>query len=267
MNRYSHMMREFLETYIQAINLDDKQYDCYFPNGVGRADFLLFEKQVVCEFKETQKINVSSKIEKISRRKDLSEQDLKRDLYNSIEKALSKANQQIQDTKQVFDIPNAFGLIIIENTMPKDLSILSLLDSANRKMIGGLVNTDCVLCVDFINTFSNPEGRLFRPVQILSRNTKQAKNLSNFINQLVKDFCVKSETPLLTDWTIEKASQVWFTDANGKYKAYTAKVDFKLPVSLKKDSWKQRVSHFLDRWWWVIPLPFICYDCYDWFVR
>lgn len=228
------MMREFLGTYFQTINLDDKQYDCYFPDGVGRADFLLFEKRVVCEFKEIQKINVLSKIEKISCRKDLSEQDRKRDLYNSIEKALSKANQQIKDTKQAFDIPNALGLIILENTIPENLSILSLLDAANRKMIGGLINTDCILCVDFVNTFSNSEGKKFRPVQVVSRDTKKAEKLSNFINQLIKDFCNQSETPFLASWEIEKGSQDWFTDASGKYKSYTAKVDFKLPVSLKR---------------------------------
>jgi len=257
-------MREFLETYIQAINLDDKQYNFYFPDGVGRSDFLLFDKQVVCEVKEIQTIRVQSKIEKLARRKDLSEQDFKRDLYNSIEKAFSKANKQIQDTKQVLNLPNAFGLIIIENAIPEDLSFLSLMDASDRKMNGGLVNTDCVLCLDFVNTFSNSEGKQFRPAQVVSRDTEQAKKLSKFLSQLIVDFCNQSETPLLTDWAVERGSQDWFIDASGKYKSYSAKVDFKLPISDKHYTWRQQVAHFLDRWWWIIPLPFIFYD---WFVR
>lgn len=260
-------MREFLETYVQAINLDDTQYNSYFPDGVKRADFLLFNKQIICEFKSIEKISVQSKVEKLSRKINFSERNLKRDLYDSIEKTISSANKQIKDTKKALGLPNSLGLIILENAVPEDLSVLSLVDAANRKMLGGLVNTDCVLCLDFVNTFSNSEGKQFKPVQLVSRDTKKARILSGFINQLIKDFCEQSQTPLLPDWNIEKASQEWLTDENGKYKKYTARVDFKSPVSGNKKNWKQKLQHFLDRWWWVIPLPFICYDCYNWFVH
>jgi len=258
------MMREFLETYFQAINLDDKHYNCYFNDGVKRADFLLFDKQVVCEVKEIKTVNVQNKAEKLSRKKDLSEQDLKRDLYDSIEKALSGANKQIRDTKQALNLPSSLGLIIVENAIPEDLSILSLIDAANRKMMGGLVNTDCILCLDFVNTFSNPEEKQFRPVQVVLRDTEQAEKLSEFLYELIRDFCSQSATPLFEDWIIEKGTQNWFIDSNGKYKSYTAKIDFKLPAVEKTYNWRQRLAYFLNRWWWIIPLPFVYYD---WFVR
>lgn len=60
------MMREFLEGYNKAINLDDKSYDEYFPPGMGRSDFLLFDRQIICEFKVVQNIQIPNKIEKLS---------------------------------------------------------------------------------------------------------------------------------------------------------------------------------------------------------
>lgn len=260
------MMREFLETYNQAINLDDKSYDKYFPQGRGRSDFLLFDSQVVCEFKEVQNIQISNKIEKLSKKENLSKQGLKRDLYNSIENALSKANKQIQDTKISLSLPDALGLIILENKIVNDLSVLSLIDAVNRKMMmpDGLTYTDCVLCLDFVNTFSESDRKPVRPAQAVSRDTAPAAKLNNLLSQLMREFCESTETSLFEDWVIVKGDQDWFTDASGKYKSYAAKVDFKQPSVKEEYNWIQRLAQFLNRWWWVIPLPFICYD---WFMR
>jgi hypothetical protein len=258
------MIREFLEVYRQAINLDEKQYDCYFSQGVDRADFLLFDKQVICEIKEIQNIKIPSKVEKLSRKEDLSEQNLKRDLYNSINNALSKANGQIEATKNVLNYLDALGLVILENSIPKDLSVLSLIDAANRKMIGGLINVDCVLCLDFVNTFSDSESKPVTYAQVVDRDTEKARKLCNLLDRLIRDFCSQSDTPLLEGFHIEKGDQVWLTDKQGKYRTYEAKLDFKLPVSEVKANWRKRLAQLLDKWWWVIPIPAILYD---WFIR
>ena len=259
------MMRKFLETYNQAINLDDESYNKYFPQGRRRSDFLLFDSQVVCEFKEIQNIQIPNKVEKISKKENISEQNLKRDLYNSIENALSKANKQIQDTKTALNLPDSLGLIILENQIASDLSVLSLMDAANRKMMvpEGLIHTDCVLCLDFVNTFSGADSKPVRPAQAISRDTVSATKLRNLLSRLMKEFCEYSETPLLEDWVIEKGDQDWFIDVTGKYKSYAAKVDYKSP-DVKEDNWIERLTQFLNRWGWVILLPFICYD---WFIR
>jgi hypothetical protein len=258
------MMQDFLKTYIQAKNLDDKQYDSYFPKKVKRSDFLLFDEQIICEVKETQNIKVKNKIEKLSKQIKLSENAFKRGLYRSIEEALSKANDQIGSSKQALNLPDAFGLIILENTMIKDLSILSIIDAANRKMLRGLNNTDCILCLDFVNTFSNSDGNPVQVAQVVSRDTEKSETLLNFLNHLIKDFCIQTGTPLIKGWNIEKGSQDWIIDESGDYIKYTAKIDFKLPVSEKNYTWRQRVAYLLDRWWWIIPLPFMFYD---WFIR
>lgn len=255
-------MRNFLETYSQAINLDDASYDKYFPQGRGRSDFLLFDGQVVCEFKEVQNVQISSKIEKLSKKENISEQSFKRDLYNSIENALSKANKQIEDTKIALNLSGSLGLIILENKIADDLSVLSLMDAANRKMIvpEGLRNVDCVLCLDFVNTFSESDGKAIRPAQVISRETATAAKLNIFLSQLIKEFCEYSESPILEDWVIDKGDQHWFTDTSGKYKFYSAELEFKSPSTKKNYNWKWLLNEFLIRWCWVVPLLFICYN-------
>lgn len=253
------------EVYEQAANLESKEYDAYFPEGVKRSDFLLFGGQVVCEFKEIEKIKVRHQVEKLARKGESSEKNFKRDFYNSINKALKTANTQIEASKKALDVPNALGLVILENLIQDDLSVLSLIDAANRKMLGGLVNVDCVLCLDFVNTFSNPDGsNPVRPAQVLARDAERSRRLCELLDQLMKTFCEKSSTPFLDGLNIEKGDQVWLTDTQGKYKKYEAKVDFKLPVSEVKSNWIQRLAHCLDKWWWLIPLLAILYD---WFVN
>ena len=259
-------MRKLLETYNQAIKLDDKSYNKYFLSGRGRSDFLLFDSQVVCEFKEVQNIQIPSKIEKLSRKDKISEQNFKRDLYSSIEKALSKANKQIYDTKIAFNLPDALGLIILENQITSDLSVLSLMDAANRKMSvpEGLMHTDCVLCLDFVNTYSGSESKPVTPAQTVKRDTLSAAKLSNLLSQLMKEYCEYSGITLFEDWVIEKGEQNWIVDISGKYKTYVVKMDFKAHEVKEGYNWIQRIIPFLNRWWWFIPLPFFCYS---WFTR
>jgi hypothetical protein len=258
-------MQDFLRTYKNAINLDDHSYDDYFPKGCSRSDFLLFDSQIICEFKEIRNIQISSQIEKISQKLNISEQDSKRNLYNSIERSLSKANKQIYATQKALDLHNSLGLVIIENKIPSDLSIISLMDAANRKMMnpGGLENIDCILCLDFINTFSQPDGTLVRPAQLVLRDSKRAMRLSNLVSRIMEDFCHESDTPFSEGWDVEKCDQEWLVE-NGKYKIYSAKIDFK-PLKVEKDSSNfQKIADFLGHYWWVIPLPFIFYD---WFLQ
>jgi hypothetical protein len=258
-------MQEFLKSYDKAVNLDDKSYDKYFPKGISRSDFLLFDHQIVCEFKEIKNIQISNQVEKIYQKQNISEQDAKRNLYNSIEKSLSKANKQIYQTKEALSLQDAFGLVIIENQISSDLSILSLMDAANRKMTnpGGLENVDCILCLDFVNTFSQSDGKIVRPAQIVSRDSERAMQLSDFVSHLMRDFCNVSDTPLLEGYNIEKGDQEWLGD-NGKYKNYSAKIDFEPLKTREENSNLQKIADALSHYWWVIPLPFIFYD---WFVR
>jgi hypothetical protein len=132
-------------------------------------------------------------------------------------------------------------------------------------MYRGLDSVDCVLCLDFVNTFSNPDGsNVVRPAQVVTRDTERSRKLCDLLDELMKDFCEQSNTPFLEGFDLEGGDQVWLTDTQGKYKKYQAKVDFKLPILEVKPNWKQRLTQFLNKWWWLIPLPAIFYD---WFIK
>lgn len=253
------MMLEFLKIYKHAINLDDKQYDHHFPQGVKRSDFLLFGKQVVCEVKEIENINIPGKVEKLSRKGSLSRQDFKRDMYNSINEALSSASRQIGDTKNALDCQEAYGLVILENLIPKDLSILSLLDAADRKMTSGLVNVDATLCMDFVNSFVGPNSNQVQPAQILIRDIEGTQHLYELMEKLLADFCEQSGAPFCRGFDIVNADQLWLTNQAGKYSRYKAKVDFNLPVSEAKPRWRQQLTNPIAKWWWLIALSAILF--------
>ncbi|MDB9449980.1 hypothetical protein [Dolichospermum circinale] len=260
------MMQQFLKNvYTQAINLDSKEYDIYFPKDVKRADFLLFGNRVICEFKDIEGIKIQDQVEKLFHKGESSEKNFKRDFYNSINKALNYANKQIEESKKALNLPNALGLVILENSIQDDLSVLSLIDAANRKMLGGLVNIDCILCLDSVNIFSNSDGsNPVRPAQTIARDTEQSRELCKLLDQLMRDFCKQSNLPILEGYDLKKGDQVWLTDIQGKYEKYEAKIDFEVPELEVESCWKQRLFEFINKWWWLIPVPAIFYD---WFIN
>jgi hypothetical protein len=224
----------------------------------------LFNSQIICEVKEIQNIKVQHQVEKLARKGAISEQNFRRDFYNSINKALSKANRQIEKSKQALGYSDALGLVILENLIKSDLSILSLIDASKRKMLGGLAHIDVVLCLDMVNTFSKSEGEHVRPVQVLMRDTERARKLSELLRNLMSDFCSQSETPLYYGFTIATGEQIWNINQDGKYQGYKAKFNFQSFEPETKADWRKQLAQFLNKWWWVIPLPAVLYD---WFVR
>lgn len=151
------MILDFLKKYEHAINLDDKKYNGYFTSGMQRSDFLLFNNKIICEVKEFSNIDVLKKVENLARKPNLQPRSFKRRMYRRISDALRDANNQVGDTKVAMGLGDAYGLVILENVIPEDLSFLSLLDAADREMTSGLSNVDAVLCLDFVNTFIGPD--------------------------------------------------------------------------------------------------------------
>jgi hypothetical protein len=254
------MMRLFLAQYGSASDLDDKKYDGYFPSENDRADLLMFDDQVICEIKEFRNIKVKHQAEKLYRKGEMSAQDFKRDFYNTINNALSKANKQIEESKNALGKGEALGLVILENMIQSDLSVLALIDAANRKMLTGLKSVDCVLCVDMVNTFSNSEGKMFRPVQILMRDTERSRRLSELVEGLMNDFCNRSDMPIYSGFEIGKGDQTWHINESGEYYKYEAKFDWQ--TYEVKQNWRDKLTQFVGRWWWIIPIPAILHDLF-----
>lgn len=216
------MMLDFLNGYSKAVSLDGERFKNAFPDGSQKSDFLLFEETTVCEFKDLVNFDVQKRVENVAKKGVRSEQDLKRDLYNTIENALSKANKQIKETKEKLQLPMALGLVIIENHIPSDISVLALMDAANRKMMNGVDNVDGVLCLDFVNTFVSTDGEHIQPAQIVIRDTKRSKDLSDLVGRLMEDFSVSRNSPLLRNLDVSKADQMWTVKSDGQYGKFSA---------------------------------------------
>ncbi|MDF1588255.1 MAG: hypothetical protein P1P93_03750 [Gammaproteobacteria bacterium] len=216
------MMLDFLNHYSKAISLDGERFENTFPDGSQKSDFLLFEETTICEFKDLLNFDVQKRVERVAKKGTRSEQDLKRDLYNTIENALSTANKQIKETKEILQLPMALGLVVIENHIPNDISVLALMDAANRKMMNGVDNVDGVLCLDFINTFVSADGEHIQPVQIVIRDTTRSKDLSNLVGKLMEDFSVSRNSPLHRNFDICKADQMWAVKSDGQYGKFGA---------------------------------------------
>jgi hypothetical protein len=214
------MMLEFLNHYPRAINLDNARFDHLFLPKAKRSDFLLFDESTVCEYKEIINFGVSDRIEHISKKAKKNDRNFKRDFYNTINLALSAANKQIQETKAILGTPNALGLIIIENKIPEHLSVLALIDAAERKMMNGLEFVDAVLCLDLVNTFTDKSGSPIRLIQTLTRDSERSKKLYNLAGELLSDYCASKNTPIYKDFSIIKGDQTWITGPDGRYEKF-----------------------------------------------
>lgn len=216
------MLLDFLRQYPNAVDLDDSRFDTHFPEGIQRSDFLLFDQLTICEFKEIRNIDIGRRAEYLFGKHENKRQGLKRDLYNSMSLALSKSNKQICDTKISLDLQGALGLVILENMIPSDLSVVTLIDAADRKMLNGLDSVDAVLCADFVNTYSDADGNPSQPIQIVTRKTVQSKLLYHLVGRLIQDFCSINNTPLTTGASLKKADQEWVVKNDGKYQKYAS---------------------------------------------
>lgn len=216
------MLQEFLRQYPNAVDLDDSRFDTHFPEGIQRSDFLLFDRLTICEFKEIRNIDIRKRVEYLLGKHEGKRQGFKRDLYNSISLTLSKSNKQIRDTKIALGLPEALGLVILENMIPSDLSVVTLIDAADRKMLNGLDSVDAVLCADFVNIYSDADGNPSRPIQIVTRKTVQSKLLYHLVGRFIQDFCSINNTPITTGASIKKADQKWVVTNDGKYQKFVS---------------------------------------------
>ena len=211
------MILEFLNHYPRAISLDNARFDPLFPQFAKRSDFLLFDESTICEYKEIKNFRVSDRIEHMVRKPQMGDDNFKRDFYNTINLAFSFANKQIRESKEILNSPDALGLIIVENQIPKDLSVLALIDAADRKMLNGLESVDCVLCADFVNTFVDKSGAPVRLVQTITRDSERSSRLCELIEELVSDFCAINGIPIYKGSNITKADQSWVIGPDGRY--------------------------------------------------
>src|SRR5437667_9388409 len=220
------MIRQFLQTCSFAMNLDRKEFDSFFGAGTSRADFLLFDRAVVCETKEVERLAIEKQVQKLASKGKMRTDVFNRYFCNSIINALRKGNDQIADTKRALTLPNALGLIVLENCIAEKMSALTLASAANQTM-PHLTSVAGILCLDFINYFESEDGDKIRPCQLLLRPTEEALTLSRPCEMIVEASCKHQGIPFRRGINLDSANQLWHAGPGGTYQKYTASINFK----------------------------------------
>jgi hypothetical protein len=221
------MMLEFLNDYSHAVSLDLPQYAQRFPSSRDKADFLLFGNQVVCEVKDKRGADMPRQVERVWKKGTPAREHVARDVSRSIIKDLRDAARQIRDSRQVLGLPEACGLVILENHVPETLSSAVFVAAADSEMQAGVPEIDCVLCLDFVNTFSRSEDDVMRLAQLVCRRGERSERLAKLVDRpLLEDFTESSGIPLLRGHLVSRLHQTWVTDQHGKFVRYQAEVDF-----------------------------------------
>lgn len=213
--------------------LDDPQFKTKFAEKEKRADFLLFEGKIVCEVKTVEAINVPARIEGL-RNLD-NQRNFEQKFFRTMRNNCSDANKQIEQTKEKLALNGAFGLLILENTIPDNYSSLSLITATSKKMCSGWASVDATLCIDLVNTIADPSGNMMKHAAIVHREAVfTQKPLHLMLDQIMHDFAKVYGAPVLGGYDIEKANQSWLTDQHGKYAGYKATIDFIKPLPIIK---------------------------------
>ncbi len=220
------MFRQFLEQSSIAMNLDRGEFDRLFGQGIPRADFLLFDRSVVYEVKEVENLDVERQVRKLAKKGIMATDVFNQHFCNSIINALRKANRQVSCTKNALGLPNALGLIILENLIPEKMPALTLLSVANQMMEKELPSFEGVLCADMINYLEDGTGDKVRLVQLMARGTPDSERLATFTDTLVKNMCSQQSIRFRPNVKLDAAHQLWHAEADGKYKRYAAGITF-----------------------------------------
>jgi hypothetical protein len=210
--------QEFLLKYQNAECLDLPKFSNAFPQGVERADFLLFDGAAICEVKQIETVNFPVRIQKLIGKEP---ENFKRDAYRAINQVLSKANDQIEETKRALRFPNAVGIVVLDHQIPKNSSILSVIDAADRKMKGGLATVHAALCLDVLNVFKDQSGRPVRICQCLHRDTIESKKAAEICQKVFDSYLATIRSPK-TDVSIADAYHRWVFDKDSQFVRYEA---------------------------------------------
>jgi len=182
------------------------------------ADFLVLDGAAVCEVKQIEAVNFPARVQKLIGKQP---ENFKRDAYNTINNALSKANDQIEETKETLGLANAVGIVVLDHRIPKDSSVLSVIDAADRKMRAGLAAVHAVLCLDVLNVFNDQGGNPVHICQCLHRDTPESKTAAQICDQIFDDYLTIIGHPK-KDISISSPHHKWIFDNEERFIRYEA---------------------------------------------
>lgn len=226
---------DFLQSYKHAVCLDDPQFKAKFVKKERRADFLLFDGKIICEVKTVVNIDVPAKIESLRNLDNQSEFEQK--FFRPVRSSCRNANKQIKQTKDALAFHTAFGLLVLENTIPNNYSSLPLIATALNKMSYELPSIDAVLCIDLINAIEDQFGNMAKHAAIVHREAIDAQQpFHSMLDQIMQDFEKAYGGPVVGGYDVKRADQKWLTDQHGKYVGYKATIDFNNPLPVIKNT-------------------------------
>ncbi len=261
----------FLKSYNQAIDLDEERFNTYFPRGKRRGDFLLFNKQVVCEVKTIQDIEVKGKVEKAFKNGEQQGESnrfsLKRPSFKRVGRILNDANEQARDTKEALSLPDALGLLIIENTIPRDITILALIGEIEKKakLTNNLAHIDCILLIDLENIFCDEDKNPHTIYQSVIKESEAEPKVIFFIDQLMEDMTKQAGIPLFKGYHLTGGHQEWIVSVDGKYVSHNAKAEFE--VDSQPQTGHQTFATFLNFLARVLLVAALLSTVLDWLIK
>lgn len=217
---YSPMktFHQFLAESANAESLDLPRFSNAFPAGVEKADFLISGGIAVCEVKQIEAVDFPTRVQKLIGKQPA---NFKRDAYNAINNALSKANDQIEETKNALGLAHAVGIVVLDHQIPKDSSVLSAIDAAERKMRGGLAAVHAVLCLDVVNVFNDQFGNPVHICQCVHRDTPESNTAAQICDQIFDDYLAMIGHPKKSI-SISSPHHKWIFDSDKRFIRYEA---------------------------------------------
>jgi hypothetical protein len=216
---------EFLGSLPLVENIDDltKEID---HDGIQIADYMFLERQIVCEIKTLNK-DTKEKIEKIIEDlkdredypifygewgvdkiiKNLSnKEEIQRKMAESatspIEDMIKDANRQIRDTKRLFGLPYAKGIVIIINEsvdiLDADLSKWRINRCLTKKTKSGTSRFESIDAVWFLDEAHQLLVRpgLNGPISLQIHRPSEDKFVSNYIDYLMTQWAAYVGIPI-----------------------------------------------------------------------
>ncbi len=219
--------KSFLKSVEFAESIDDllvgKQYE-----GKRRADYLLFNRKVIVELKNLDE-DTSSKVEQeIDKHRDregfpliYGQTDLQkilqhlpdgeninrrihRNLTRSVEKGIRSADKQFVDTKDIFDLDDSIGLLVVLNQNIEVFSPEVVLSRLSQHLCTSSPSSPRVENVDFIWFISESHvgvvpniPNAFPSILLTSQNSKQDKCFTPLFERLQHEWARFNGLPLV----------------------------------------------------------------------
>ena len=144
-------------------------------------------------------------------------------MHSTMRDAVDDGDLQIADTKRVLEYQSALGLVVLENKIPTDLSVATLMQVANKSMMNGLPNVDAIFCLDLVNGFTGSDGKHIMPIQLVSRPTERSARVGALWRQVVVDFCSETGRPFVDNFIVAESHVRWHT-RNGEFVKHSAEL-------------------------------------------